>query len=92
MRDSKTTLTPLNLPTTPTTKSVQSEGMDQLGNQRRLDYGCYTDASKPLRRKLKQLGSGSVEGGLRACKASEAALVEVCGLMAVDPMVRSHLS
>lgn len=59
--------------------------MDSLSNQRRLAYGNYVDASKPLRRKLKQLGAGSVEAGLRVVRTNEPALNEICALIDVSP-------
>lgn len=59
--------------------------MDSLSNQRRLAYGNYVDTSKPLRRKLKQLGAGSVEAGLRVVRTNEPALTEICSLIDVSP-------
>lgn len=61
--------------------------MDSLSNQRRLAYGNYVDTSKPLRRKLKQLGAGSVEAGLRVVRNNEPALNEICALTDVEAPV-----
>lgn len=61
--------------------------IDTLPNGRQLTYGAYKDCSRPLRRCLKQLGSGSVEGGVAAIKADSKALEEVSSLLAVDTQV-----
>lgn len=61
---------------------------DTLGNGRQLTYGDYRDASRALRRSLKQLGSGALEAGIRQLTASEAAAEEVASLIGVNALVR----
>ena len=66
---------------------LQAMKIDTLPNGRQLTYGAYKDCSRPLRRCLKQVGSGSVEGGIAAIKADSKALEEVSALLAVDNQV-----
>ena len=61
--------------------------VDTLPNGRQLTYGAYKDCSRPLRRCLKQLGSGSIEGGTAAIKADSKALQEVSAILGVDNQV-----
>ena len=61
--------------------------IDTLPNGRQLTYGAYKDCSRPLRRCLKQVGSGSIEGGIADIKADSKALEEVSALLAVDNRV-----
>ena len=61
--------------------------VDTLPNGRQLTYGAYKDCSRPLRRCLKQLGSGSIEGGIAAIKADSKALQEVSAILGVDNQV-----
>lgn len=61
--------------------------VDTLPNGRQLTYGAYKDCSRPLRRCLKQLGSGSIEGGIAAIKADSKALEEVSAILGVDNQV-----
>ena len=61
---------------------------DTLENGRQLTYGDYRDASRALRRSLKQLGSGALKAGIRQLTASEAAAEEVAALIGVDAQVR----
>ena len=55
--------------------------VDTLPNGRQLTYGAYKDCSRPLRRCLKQLGSGSIEGGFNAIKTDSKALEEVAAVV-----------
>jgi hypothetical protein len=49
---------------------------------------CHQDASRPLRRHLKQLGEGSLEEGLRRAHASDDSLRELERMLGVDKQVR----
>ena len=69
--------------------SLQKCETDTLGNGRQLTYGDYRDASRALRRSLKQLGSGALEAGIRQLTVSEAAAEEVASLIGVNAQVRS---
>ena len=60
---------------------------DTLPNGRQLTYGSYKDCSRPLRRCLKQLGSGSVDGGINAIKSDKKALEEVAAVVMVEKQV-----
>ena len=60
---------------------------DTLSNGRQLTYGSYKDCSRPLRRCLKQLGSGSIERGFSSMKTDNKALEEVAALVDVDKQV-----
>lgn len=60
---------------------------DTLPNGRQLTYGSYKDCSRPLRRCLKQLGSGSVDGGINAIKSDNKALEEVAAVVMVEKQV-----
>ena len=61
--------------------------VDTLPNGRQLTYGAYKDCSRPLRRCLKQLGSGSIEGGFNAIKTDSKALEEVAAVVDIDKQV-----
>ncbi|KAK9820323.1 hypothetical protein WJX72_008971 [[Myrmecia] bisecta] len=61
--------------------------VDTLATGRVLTFGDYHDASRPLRRCLKQLGSGSLEEGFQKVRQEEAALAEVATLIGVDKQV-----
>lgn len=65
--------------------------VDTLPNGRQLTYGAYKDCSRPLRRCLKQLGSGSVEGGFNAIRTDPKALEEVAAVVDIEKQVRSPL-
>eukprot|EP00891_Asterochloris_glomerata_P003875 jgi/Astpho2/3875/Aster-04386 len=67
-------------------KVLQKCETDTLGNGRQLTYGDYRDASRALRRSLKQLGSGALEAGIRQLTASEAAAEEVASLIGVNAL------
>ncbi|KAL0023967.1 hypothetical protein WJX77_004039 [Trebouxia sp. C0004] len=60
---------------------------DILRNGRQLTYGSYKDCSRPLRRCLKQLGSGSIEGGFNAVKTDNKALEEIATLVDIEKQV-----
>ena len=66
---------------------LQIEKVDTLPNGRQLTYGEYRDASRPLRRCLKQLGSGSLDGGMATVLHNEAALNEVAQLIGIEKQV-----
>ena len=60
---------------------------DTLRNGRQLTYGSYKDCSRPLRRCLKQLGSGSIEGGFNAVRTDNKALEEIATLVDIEKQV-----
>lgn len=62
--------------------------VDTLCSGRQLTYGAYKDCSRPLRRCLKQLGKGSVEGGIVAIRSDSTALEEVTVMLDVDKQAR----
>ena len=63
--------------------------VDTLRSGRQLTYGAYKDCSRPLRRCLKQLGKGSVEGGIVTIRGDSKALEEVAVMLDVDKQARS---
>ncbi len=64
--------------------------MNTLASGRPLGYGEYKDCARPLRRQLKQYGSGSLEGGLRFAQTNGDALAELVALLNVDRPVRAR--
>lgn len=66
---------------------AQAMKADTLRNGRQLTYGSYKDCSRPLRRCLKQLGSGSIEGGFNAVKTDNKALEEIATLVDIEKQV-----
>lgn len=68
---------------------MQAMKVDTLPSGRQLTYGAYKDCSRPLRRCLKQLGSGSVEGGVIAITKDSKALEEVAVTLDVDKQASS---
>ncbi|KAL3132079.1 hypothetical protein ABBQ32_008689 [Trebouxia sp. C0010 RCD-2024] len=58
--------------------------VDTLRSGRQLTYGAYKDCSRPLRRCLKQMGNGSMDGGLRAITSGSKALEEVAAMLDVE--------
>ena len=66
----------------------QAERLDTLPTGRQLSYGAYHDQARALRRVLKQVGAGSLEAGLAAVRADEAALREVSAVISLDPKAR----
>lgn len=82
-------------------KSVQARALLILQEQRLatlptgkpLAAGEYRDASRSLRRLLKQYGDGSLEKGLRFVASSSAAQSEAISLLAVDrPALKKELA
>ena len=69
-------------------RAPQAERLDTLPTGRQLSYGAYHDQARPLRRVLKQVGAGSLEAGLAAVRADEAALREVAAVISLDPKAR----
>lgn len=67
---------------------AQEQRLSTLATGRPLGTGDYRDASRPLRRLLKQFGDGSLEAGLRHVAVSPAAQNEVIALLSVDKQVR----
>ncbi|KAK9810553.1 hypothetical protein WJX73_000223 [Symbiochloris irregularis] len=65
-------------------ETLRAEKVDTLPNGRQLTYGEYRDVGRPLRRMLKQFGSGSLERGLQHLRSSESALEEVSTLIHVS--------
>ncbi len=61
--------------------------MHTLPNGRPLSGGDYRDASRPLRRLLKQYGNGSLEDGLRHVAGHPAAQSETIALLSIDKQV-----
>lgn len=68
---------------------LQEQRIHLLANGRPLGHGDYKDASRPLRRLLKQYGNGSLEGGLRYVAGSASAQAETIALLSVDKPVRA---
>jgi hypothetical protein len=69
---------------------LQEQRIHLLANGRPLGHGDYKDASRQLRRLLKQYGNGSLEGGLRFVARNGAAQLETIALLSVDkPVSRS---
>ena len=66
---------------------AQAMKADTLRNGRQLTYGSYKDCSRPLRRCLKQLGNGSIEGGFNAIKTDNKALEEIATLVDIEKQV-----
>lgn len=70
---------------------LQTEKVDTLQNGRQLTYGEYRDACRPLKRFLKQLGSGSLEAGLAFILQHEDAQTNTSQLTGVDKQVLSGM-
>jgi len=66
---------------------AQTEKVDTLPNGRQLTYGEYRDSSRPLRRLLKQLGSGSLEAGMNVVLTQEEARSSVSQLIGIATQV-----
>ena len=66
---------------------MQEQRIHLLANGRPLGRGDYKDASRQLRRLLKQYGDGSLEGGLRFVARNGAAQLETIALLSVDKPV-----
>ena len=67
---------------------TQAQRVNVLSSGRPLGYGDYKDCCRPLRRLLKQYGSGSLEAGLNFAKTNGNALSELVALLNVDRPVR----
>ncbi len=65
----------------------QEQRVHTLANGRPLGAGDYKDASRPLRRLLKQYGDGSLEDGMRFVAGNGAAQAETIALLSVDKPV-----
>lgn len=67
---------------------MKALSLDHVAGRKPLGYGDYRDATKPLRRMLKQLGAGSMEAGLR-CLAHDdhGHAEEVAKIVGVAPQV-----
>ena len=63
---------------------LQDEHLDVLPNGSHLSFGSYQEESRPLRRLLKQVGGGSIEGGLLAVQQDPNALRELANVLCID--------
>ncbi len=70
-------------------RPAQAQRVNTLASGRPLGYGEYKDCARPLRRLLKQYGSGSLEGGLRFAQTNGDAQAELVALLNVDRPVRT---
>ena len=66
---------------------LQRAKLDTLPNGRQLTFGEYKDSSRPLRRLLKQLGSGSLDVGMTAALNREDAQQSISQLLGVSAQV-----
>lgn len=66
---------------------MQDEHLDVLPNGSHLSFGSYQEESRPLRRVLKQVGGGSVGGGLLAVQQDQNALRELASALCIDTKV-----
>ena len=66
---------------------LQAHRMDTMPNGRTLTFGDYHDISRPLRRFLKQLGSGSLDEGLRMARFNENQRRELAKICDLDEQV-----
>lgn len=64
-------------------RNVQEMLLDTLPNGRQLTYGEYKESSRPLRRLLKQIGSGSLDNGIDIIQSNEEALASVSQLIGI---------
>eukprot|EP00884_Botryococcus_braunii_P021327 jgi/Botrbrau1/7879/Bobra.9_2s0053.2 len=62
---------------------LRASRLDTLPNGRQLTHGDYRDASRPLKRIIKQLGNGSWQEGLRVVATNDDAAAEVMQLIGV---------
>ena len=69
---------------------LQAQKLNTLPSGRPLGFGEYKDASRPLRRLLKQYGSGCLETGLHFSKRNGNAKMELVLLLAVDRPVSTE--
>ena len=66
---------------------LQDEHLDVLPNGSHLSFGSYQEESRPLRRLLKQVGGGSIQGGLLAVQQDPNALRELANALCIDTKV-----
>ncbi|KAK9821282.1 hypothetical protein WJX74_008620 [Apatococcus lobatus] len=66
---------------------LRAHRMDTMSNGRTLTFGDYHDISRPLRRFLKQLGSGSLDEGLRIARFNEKQRRELAKICDLDEQV-----
>ena len=69
--------------------SLQDEHLDVLPNGSHLSFGRYQEESRPLRRVLKQVGGGSIEGGILTMQQDQNALRELAAGLCIDAKVGS---
>ena len=71
---------------------MQDEHLDVLPNGSHLSFGSYQEESRPLRRVLKQVGGGSIGGGLLAVQQDHNALRALANALCIDTKVaaRAH--
>lgn len=69
--------------------SLQGEHLDVLPNGSHLSFGRYQEESRPLRRVLKQVGGGSIEGGILTMQQDQNALRELAAGLCIDAKVGS---
>ena len=67
--------------------SLQDEHLDVLPNGSHLSFGRYQEESRPLRRVLKQVGGGSIEGGILTMQQDQNALRELAAGLCIDAKV-----
>ncbi len=58
-----------------------------LPNGSHLSFGSYQEESRPLRRLLKQVGGGSIQGGLLAVQQDPNAMRELANALCIDTKV-----
>ncbi|EIE25016.1 p25-alpha-domain-containing protein [Coccomyxa subellipsoidea C-169] len=66
---------------------LKDERLDVLPNGSHLTFGSYAEESRPLKRALKQVGGGSVEGGLAAVQTNDQAMRELVTVLDVDSKI-----
>ncbi|BDA41253.1 probable tubulin polymerization-promoting protein family member 3 at C-terminar half [Coccomyxa sp. Obi] len=66
---------------------LKDERLDVLPNGSHLTFGSYGEESRPLKRTLKQVGGGSVEGGLAAVCQDDQAMRELVTVLDVDAKI-----
>ncbi|CAL8462026.1 g1557 [Coccomyxa elongata] len=66
---------------------LKDERLDVLPNGSHLTFGSYGEESRPLKRTLKQVGGGSVEGGLAAVCQNDQAMRELVTVLDVDAKI-----
>jgi hypothetical protein len=67
---------------------LQDQGLDFVPGGLRLSGAEYRDSSKPLQRRLKQLGAGSLAAGLEVVARSEGERNELAAQLGCEPAVR----